>query len=808
MKFFIFALLLSSFYLTSAQTYYVSSSQGNDSNTGTSENSPYKSISKVNTLNLNPGDKILFKRGDVWQGEILNVKNSGISTNEIMIGNYGNGVKPILTLRQPISGWNNQSNWENRGDGSWRMTIPYNITDTNPIDRLWINGKEVYFAFNGSQDADGRPSQNPDGTIGINSNWEFYSVSSNRILQIYSVNNPASEYSNIEYPGGNSGDYTIRVYGDYVTIDGLDIEGGMRGSVGLDGADYVSIKNCDIGKYSNWVGIEGNSTSYSNPGNDKTSDNCIIENNTVYSDWKYQYYSYTARTPYGIYIGNGASNWIVRNNYIKDWWMEIFGNSSDNYGISYNIQVYNNEITSPDFAFTKGIEIECGSGPTTSNSLKFTRWKIYNNYIHDIKSTGIQIGASGNYIFFNIVSNIFLSTSAHQQNAYGIYIFPDDDNYGNSDSNLVFNNTLTNIEQYGIFEYGRYTQWFNNLLVNTGTKLEEKLAVVAAKGSNDLYRNNLYFYTGLNKSAIMYQINNILSVNYSNWAALNGNYTLTITNENQYTGNLSDLIDMSDFTLPNESPALNAGKDISNLMSSGFQDRYGNSVNRQQPNIGAVAGQAIQSTGFRVFLEGPYKDAQMATTLNDNGDIPKSQPYNDSPWNYNGNESVSTVPRDVVDWVLVELRSAISSSSAVARKAAFLRNDGSITDLDGVSPIKFDNTSLLGIYYIVVKHRNHLAIMSSLPAALINSNIQYDFTTSESKAYGQSSMADLGDGSFGMYGGDTDGNGIIEDKDYMDVSQKLFSSGYIQEDSDMNSSVNVLDYKLSKVNLSKSTNVK
>jgi hypothetical protein len=48
----------------------------------------------------------------------------------------------------------------------------------------------------------------------------------------------------------------------------------------------------------------------------------------------------------------------------------------------------------------------------------------------------------------------------------------------------------------------------------------------------------------------------------------------------------------------------------------------------------------------------------------------------------------------------------------VARRAVFLKNDGSVVDLDGASPVEFDDTPK-GSYYVVIYHRNHLSIMSS-----------------------------------------------------------------------------------------------
>ena len=600
----------------------------------------------------------------------------------------------------------------------------------------------------------------------------------------------------------------VLIYGDYIVIDGLDVQGGMRGSIGLDGADYCDIKNCNIGKYSNWVGIEGNSTSYNNSSGDKTSDYDVIENNIVYSAWNYQYYSYTARTPYGIYVGNGASYWKVRNNFIKDWWMGVFGNATDDFGVSYSNEIYNNEITSPDFCFSKGIQTACPGGVSTSYNKKFMRWRIFNNYIHDAKACGMQIGSSGNFIYFNTISNIGESTNIHGGSANGIVLFPDDYSYANVDSNYIFNNTIYNVAKEGEGNYGVHTVWYNNMVVNTAKVLDSKIQTYSSQNAYATYKNNMYFYSGLSTSALMFQITDPQG-NYtiSEWNGLDGSYNLKIENEMQYVGPITNLINTNDFTLPNNSPAINAGVNISNIIPPGFQDRYGNIINVNQPNIGAIDNKLIQPTGFKVFLEGPYKNGLMSTILNDNNYIPKSQPYNIKPWYYNGDESVSSIPKDVVDWILVELRYSASPNTIIARKAAFLKSDGTITALDGVSSLTFSN-SLTDSFYVVIKHRNHLAIMSSSPIALINGCIKYDFTTSENKAYGQNSMIELGNGIYGMYGGDSDGNGIIEDNDVVDVSKKLFTSGYIEEDSDMNSPVNVLDYKLPNLNMSKFTNVK
>jgi hypothetical protein len=70
--------------------YYVSGS-GRDSNPGTREK-PWKTVSKINATNFNPGDTILLEGGSLFPGTIcLDSLDSGSEGKEIFIGSYGNG---------------------------------------------------------------------------------------------------------------------------------------------------------------------------------------------------------------------------------------------------------------------------------------------------------------------------------------------------------------------------------------------------------------------------------------------------------------------------------------------------------------------------------------------------------------------------------------------------------------------------------------------------------------------------------------------------------------------------------------------
>ena len=168
----------------------------------------------------------------------------------------------------------------------------------------------------------------------------------------------------------------------------------------------------------------------------------------------------------------------------------------------------------------------------------------------------------------------------------------------------------------------------------------------------------------------------------------------------------------------------------------------------------------------KIFLEGCFKNGQMSTILKDCNFIPLNQPFNAASFgNYEGNEEVTCIPENVVDWALLELRDD-DKTSIVSRRAAFLLKNGNIVDIDGSNPVIFSGVQTDN-YYLVISHRNHLKIMSANPISLtVGSTVNYDFTTNQNKAYGNNPMKDLGEGKYGMISGDANGDGMITTLDY------------------------------------------
>lgn len=173
----------------------------------------------------------------------------------------------------------------------------------------------------------------------------------------------------------------------------------------------------------------------------------------------------------------------------------------------------------------------------------------------------------------------------------------------------------------------------------------------------------------------------------------------------------------------------------------------------------------------KIYLQGAWNGTSMKTTLVSQGLLPSSQPYKNAPFNFAGLEAKSSIPTNITDWVLVDLFDNSNPSTFVATRAAFLRNDGMVVDLDGTSPVEFLNLPVAN-YKIGIRHRNHLPVLmpSSIELTFDAAKTQiYDFTTSQDKAYqdvtvisNNNAMVNLGGtGKFALWAGDGNSNGRV-----------------------------------------------
>lgn len=117
--------------VVNANSYYFSSTDGNDSNTAAqaqNPSTPWKSIAKLNSffLNIQPGDLILFKRGDEFYGTI-NITVSGSAASPIILDAYGTGNNPVIT------GFTQLNSWQAAGAGIWKSNLPAGSAAINMV---------------------------------------------------------------------------------------------------------------------------------------------------------------------------------------------------------------------------------------------------------------------------------------------------------------------------------------------------------------------------------------------------------------------------------------------------------------------------------------------------------------------------------------------------------------------------------------------------------------------------------------------------------------------------------------------------
>lgn len=206
----------------------------------------------------------------------------------------------------------------------------------------------------------------------------------------------------------------------------------------------------------------------------------------------------------------------------------------------------------------------------------------------------------------------------------------------------------------------------------------------------------------------------------------------------------------------------------------------------------------------RALLEGPFNSGN--TRMNDGlrtaGLIPLTEPYTALGlllMNGGGESTTAQVlatagVNAIVDWVVVELRSASTPTQILATRCALLQSDGDVVDVDGTSAVVFNLPA--GSYRVALRHRNHLGVITAAPLALSSTSTTIDFSNGSIALFGGiDATKDMGSRR-SLYAGDVTGNGELKyvgqgnDRDPMLVAlggllPNNTVSGYLSEDINM-----------------------
>ena len=262
-------------------TYYVDSNGGNDSNEGTSEGKAFRTLDKVNELNLEPGDTVLLKKGSVFEDQALKFtkEDSGTAEAPIKISTYGDGDRPKINT-------NGHGQWElNYGtrldnvNHKWKGTVSSSILieDTEYIE---IDGLELTNDRKSSTDAETGKAYN-----------DAYAMDRTGVAGV------AKDNGTVDHIVLNDlyiHDVTGNVYNKHMTNGGIYFivaKPTNEGETGIARYNDVQIRNCSLDTVNRWGIAVG---------------------------YTYQWRQFeTAELPDAMMAKYGSSNVVIENNYLN-----------------------------------------------------------------------------------------------------------------------------------------------------------------------------------------------------------------------------------------------------------------------------------------------------------------------------------------------------------------------------------------------------------------------------------------------------------------------------------------------------------
>ncbi len=170
---------------------------------------------------------------------------------------------------------------------------------------------------------------------------------------------------------------------------------------------------------------------------------------------------------------------------------------------------------------------------------------------------------------------------------------------------------------------------------------------------------------------------------------------------------------------------------------------------------------------LKAFLDGPFdaNTGMMHDSLRVNGLIPLDEPYValGFPQVGTGGESipasilVGSGSDAVVDWVRVELRSATTPSSIIAAQSGIITRSGQVLSPAG-TPMRIG--APVGSYHVVLRHRNHLGVMTANPVQLGVVATTIDLRTSTTTTWGTQAQRAVGE-TRRMWSGEVVRDGLV-----------------------------------------------
>ena len=494
----------------SGTTYYVSNS-GSDANDGLTISTPWKTTYKVNSVNLNNGDYILFKKGETFSDTTL-VAQSGVTYSA-----YGSGYRPQINTSETITGWAYHSSLSSSSIDTFAQNMDYTGTTFIGMHTGWkitttktITLTQILFR------------------VSSNHTYKMKGAISDENLNL--ISNTTSNEITSETAGVNtltvSSGASLSANSYWIMLDGdtTNYEIPYNSTAGIDSffyvsGNYISFPQTSItgetraGKSAMAIGIVGTSATGSL--------------DTIWA-------GVASDTIYGGRLTNG------------EWYANFVGSISevDNYNEVY---VTGDSVYSLDTNFIPYMyDGVVGASDITIDSLQFT-----NNYVN-INNSSANVIVKDSYLnnatydIYNTGTNVDIYHTKLLNSKYGIW------NSGSITAwyNYIYHTGLQSgyaINNSGTIDLDHISFWNDDDLINNTSILTVKNSNLKTSNMNIISTNIVTSDYNNYSSSPRFLLNSVLYTTLSSWQTANGDdansiaNNISYTNENSYDLTLTDV---------------------------------------------------------------------------------------------------------------------------------------------------------------------------------------------------------------------------------------------------------------------------
>jgi len=170
------------------------------------------------------------------------------------------------------------------------------------------------------------------------------------------------------------------------------------------------------------------------------------------------------------------------------------------------------------------------------------------------------------------------------------------------------------------------------------------------------------------------------------------------------------------------------------------------------------------------------------------------------------------IPALAVDSITIQLRDSLTAETSQKQYSApaWLMTNGTIRSFTDTAKhyVEFAD-SLSGDYYVIMRHRNHLAVMSATPMSVENDTASagINFCTGQTATYGSNATIQMAPGYLGLIAGDANQSAIVTAADANTLFGFMNEPGYQDGDVNLSGIVTAADANVLYGNLNCSSNV-